>query len=94
MAKKKSKLPPAKVIITMGVKITQTQFIGTVSAVDVLNATIALMRDTQKFSGMQYKEIFAIVDEGVGGEVFRKKPTMNASKSNETAELDDSEELS
>jgi len=85
MAKKKSKLPPAKCIITMGVKISQTKYIGKVSGVDMLNALIILMKDTQHLTGMQHKEIFGIMDEGLGAGVFRNKPTMLASKSEETA---------
>lgn len=79
--KKKNKIPPAKVIITMGDMITQTQFSGKVSGVNLINGVLALMKDAQKMTGMQYKEIFAIVDEGLGAEVFRKKPAMRASTS-------------
>ena len=83
--KKRTKLPPSKVIVTMGEKLTQTQFSGEISTVNLLNAIIHLFKDTQKMSGMGYKEMFSIVDEGVGGGVFRKKPTMNASLSDKTA---------
>lgn len=83
MSKKKSKLPPSKIIITVGEMITQTKFSGKVNNVNMLNACIALMKDTQKFTGMQYKEIFAIVDGGLDAGVFRKKPTMNATVSND-----------
>ena len=81
----KKTIPPSKVIITMGVKITNCQFSGKVSGVDLLNANIALLRDTNKMTGMAYKEMFAIIDEALGTEVFRKKPTMDAGLSNKTA---------
>ncbi len=58
----------------MGKKITKSDYSGQVNNLDMLNACIILLKDTQKFSGMAYKEIFAIIDEGVGGNVFRNKP--------------------
>jgi len=81
--KKKNKLPPSKVIITCGEKITRTDFSGSFTNVNMINGVIALMRDTQKFTGMQYKEIFAIVDGGLDANVFKKNPPMSASKSDE-----------
>lgn len=81
-------MPPTKCIITMGELITRTKYVGKVSTVDTLNACMALMRDAQKFTGMQYKEIFAIVDEALGAGVFRKKPTMNATVSDTVANED------
>ncbi len=79
---------PSKVIVTMGAKITKTDYSGKVSGVNLLNACIILMKDTNQMTGMAYKEIFAIVDEGLGADVFKKKPTMRASVSEETSELD------
>lgn len=75
----------------MGVKITQTNYSGKVSGVDMLNAVIIMMKDTKVTTGMQFKEIFAIVDEGLGAEVFRKKPTMSASKSQAGDDTEDHE---
>jgi len=77
----RTKLPPSKCIITMGEKITQTQFSGEVNGVNLINAMIHLMKDTQKMTGMQYKEIFAIVDGGLDANVFGKKAPMRASVS-------------
>lgn len=76
----------------MGEKITRTDYSGKVSNVNLINATIHLMRDTQAMSGMAYKEIFAIVDGGLDAKVFRKNPTMRASESEATANGDDLEE--
>lgn len=77
---------PAKCTITMGVKVTRTDYTGEVSNMDMLNASLAILRDAQAFSGMAYKEIFAILDDGLDAGVFKKNPTMNASKSDEVAE--------
>lgn len=83
----KNKTVPTKCTITMGNKLTQTKYSGKVSGIDMINAVILLLKDTQKMTGMQYKEIFAIVDDCLDAEVFKKKPTMNASVS----EMTDSE---
>lgn len=77
---------PTKCIITMGVKITSTNYDGEVSGVQLLNAAAVLMQDIQTMTGMQYKEIFAVVDAAVDGNVFKKNPTINAGVSAATAE--------
>jgi len=80
---------PSKCVISMGVKICQTKYTGKVSGVDLLNACIIIMKDTNKMTGMAYKEIFAIVDEGLGAKVFQKKPTISASVSEAVASEDE-----
>ncbi len=77
-----------KCIVTLGEHNTNVKFTDEVSGVNMLNATIAIMQEAQFHTGMKYKEIFAIVDEGLGAGVFRKKPTMSASKSETTASED------
>lgn len=81
MSKVKNKTTPSKCTITMGGKLTQTNYTGDISGIDLINAVILLMKDTQKMTGMQYKEIFAIIDDCLDAEVFKKKPTMRASLS-------------
>ncbi len=82
---KRNKKSPAKCVVSMGEKITQTTYTGKVSGVNLLNAVIILMKDTKEMTGMAYKEIFAIVDDGLDAEVFKKKPAMRASVSEATA---------
>ena len=81
----KDKTAPTKVVVTLGAQSTKVEFTGKVSGIEMLNATISIMRETKFHTGMSYKEIFAIVDEGLGAGVFRKKPAMRASTSEATA---------
>ena len=81
----KIKRVPTKVIITLGEKNTNIKFTDKVSGIEMLNASMAIMKETQFHTGMSYKEIFAIVDDGLDAEVFKKKPAMRASVSEATA---------
>jgi len=74
-------MKPSKVKITMGETITKTHYHGKVSPVQILNAVVVLMKDAQEMSGMQYKEMFAILDNALDAKVFKKNPTMRASES-------------
>ena len=76
----------SKVILKMGEKITKTDYEGEISPVQLLNGVAHLMRDLQTLSGMQYKEIFAIVDAAVGANVFKKKETVRASESEKASQ--------
>ncbi len=79
-------MKPSKVEIIMGDKVAKTNYLDEVSIGQLLNATIALMTDVQKMSGMQYKEIFAICAAGLDVQLCKENPTMRASVSDKVAE--------
>ena len=85
MAKKK--LPPSKVIITMGETLTQTHFSGKVSGVNLINAIIHLVKDVEQTAGINAKGTLGIVCEAFGYRIIpmERNPTINASLSEKTA---------
>jgi len=87
MGKKKGKIPPSKVIITMGETLTRTDFSGPVSAVNLINACIHLVDDIKSTSGMPESGSLAIICEKFGYTISKMKPnaTMRASASEKTA---------
>ena len=84
---------PSKVIISMGIKITNTKFSGKVSGVNIVNAIIHLIKDVQTLTGMHPKGTLGIVCETFGYKIvpINKNPTMSASKSEETAKEEEPE---
>ena len=93
--KKKNKIPPSKCIITMGEMLTQTQYSGKVSGVNMLNACINVLEDIKTTTGMPVSGALTIIANKFGYDIkiakIEKNPTMNATKSNETAKDDEAE---
>ena len=71
----------------MGEKLTQTQFSGQVSGVNLLNAIIHLVEDVKSTAGIAPRSTLAIVAEKFGYKLVRSEPneTMSASLSEKTA---------
>lgn len=90
MANKKS---PSKCVISMGEKITRTQYSGKVSGVNLLNACIHLINDIENTTGMNPKFTLGTIAEAFDMKVVHnKKPTMRASVSEATAKEGETED--
>lgn len=82
---------PAKLyVVSMGDEVSQSHYYNEepISPLQMLYGAAVLLRDAKEASGMQYKELFAMLDGSLEAGVFRKNPTMSASKSAETANSD------